>query len=435
LVVKRKETDQVEIGAVPIKTKSGWLVIYSHIQNYYSNNKIFGIEALLLDLNDPTKIIARTDSPILVPEETYEMFGQVPNIVFPSGSFISGHKLHIYYGATDTTCCRADLDLEDLLATIEKKPVVHRSDHNPILTPNELNIWEDKAVFNPAAIDLDGTIHIIYRAMGDSRTSVMGYASTRDGIKINERLTHPIYIPRESFETASRSGVPGSGCEDPRITEMGDSLYMFYTAYDGTNPPTIATTSIKTSDFLAKKWNWTKPNVISPFGMDNKDACLFPEKINNHYLVFHRAHNHICLDPIKSLNFETDKIESFTPIIGPRPGMWDGKKVGISAVPIKTDKGWLLFYHGVSDEGIYRVGAVLLSLDNPTVVLSRTTGYIFAPDMPYEKNGQVPNVVFPCGVVERAGTLFIYYGGGDTVVGVATADLSRILKALDYPLR
>jgi predicted GH43/DUF377 family glycosyl hydrolase len=434
LIVKRKESDQVEIGAVPIRTKSGWLVIYSHIQNYYSNNKIFGIEALLLDLNDPKKIIARTDSPILVPEETYEMFGQVQDIVFPSGSFISGHKLHIYYGATDTTCCRADVDLEDLLESIEKKPVVHRAESNPILMPNELNPWEDKAVFNPAAIELDGKIHLVYRAMGESRESVMGYASTKDGIKIDERLNQPIYVPREPFESAYNGGVPGFGCEDPRITQMGDSLYMFYTAYNGMDAPGVAATSIKTEDFLNKKWNWAKPAVISPSGVDDKDACLFPEKINSHYLVLHRAHNHICLDPVKSLNFEADKIESFTPIIGPRPGMWDGQKVGISAVPLKTDYGWLLFYHGVSAEGVYRVGAVLLSADNPDVVLSRTTGYIFSPEMPYEKTGQVSNVVFPCGVVERSGTLFIYYGAADQVIGVATTDLVKLLKILSYSM-
>ncbi|HAS95323.1 TPA: hypothetical protein DCS99_02810 [Candidatus Wolfebacteria bacterium] len=93
------------MGAVPLKTKEGWLVIYSHIQNYFSDNKIFGIEALLLDLNDPKKIIARTDSPLLIPEETYEEFGQIPNVIFPSGATIKGEELYIYYGATDTTCC------------------------------------------------------------------------------------------------------------------------------------------------------------------------------------------------------------------------------------------------------------------------------------------------------------------------------------------
>jgi predicted GH43/DUF377 family glycosyl hydrolase len=427
--LRRGETDHVEIGAAPIKTKDGWLLIYSHIQNYFSEHKIFGIEALLLDLNDPSKIVARTSGPILVPEETYEEFGQVPNVIFPSGAFVSGKKLFIYYGATDTTGCRASVNLEDLLSSIKKEPLFVRSKGNPILTPIEANTWENKAVFNPAAVELKGKVHIVYRAMGTDDTSVMGYAVSKNGKDIIERLEQPIYVPRQSFEMKSHPG--NSGCEDPRITELEDKLHMFYTAYDGVNPPVVAATSIVTKDFLKREWNWTAPALVTPVGIDNKDACLFPAKIHGHYLVFHRAHNHICLDPIKSLNFEVDKVESFTPIIGPRIGMWDSAKVGIAAPPLKTKKGWLLFYHGVSDNSTYRVGAVLLQLSDPTILLARTTDAIFEPETDYEKNGQVNEVVFPCGVVNRGGTIYLYYGGGDSVVGIATAKLDRILKAMD----
>jgi predicted GH43/DUF377 family glycosyl hydrolase len=427
--LRRSESDHVEIGAAPIKTKDGWLLIYSHIQNYFSEHKIFGIEALLLDLKDPRKIIARTSSPILVPEETYEEFGQVPNVIFPSGAFVAGKKLFIYYGATDTTGCRASVDLEDLLYSIKKEPIFIRYKNNPILKPLEANMWENKAVFNPAAIELKGKIHIVYRAMGTDDTSVMGYATSKNGTDIIERLDQPIYTPRHSFEMKSHPG--NSGCEDPRITELDDKLYMFYTAYDGVNPPVVASTSIAIKDFLKRNWNWNESSLVTPSGIDNKDACLFPEKVNGHYLIFHRAHNHICLDPIKSLNFSVDKVESFTPIVGPRTGMWDSAKVGIAAPPIKTKKGWLLFYHGVSDQSVYRVGAVLLQLKDPTILLARSTDAIFEPETDYEKNGQVNEVVFPCGAVNRGGTIYLYYGGGDSVVGVATAKLDRILKAMD----
>jgi predicted GH43/DUF377 family glycosyl hydrolase len=428
IVLRRSESEHVEIGSAPIKTKDGWLLIYSHIQNYFSDNKIFGIEALLLDLEDPRKIIARTHGALLVPEETYEEFGQVPNVIFPSGCFISGKKVFIYYGATDTTCCRASVDLDDLLASIKREPVFVRAKNNPILEPIDNHIWEDKAVFNPAAIEIKGNIHIVYRAMGNDDTSVMGYACSKNGKEIIERLNQPIYTPREAFEGKSHPG--NSGCEDPRITRIDDTLHMFYTAYDGVNPPVVAATSIDVKDFVNKKWNWKKPVIITPIGIDNKDACLFPEKINGKYFVFHRAHNHICLDPIRSLDFDLDKIESFTPVIGPRTGMWDSKKVGIAAPPIRTRKGWLLLYHGVSDSSVYRVGALLLQLKDPTVVLSRTTDFIFQPETDYEKNGQVSEVVFPCGIVERRGTLFAYYGGGDSVVGVATAKIDDILAAM-----
>ena len=427
--LRRCESDHVEIGAAPIKTKDGWLLVYSHIQNYFSEHKIFGIEALLLDLNDPKKIIARTSGPLLVPEETYEEFGQVPNVIFPSGAFIAGKKLFIYYGATDTTGCRASVDLDDLLYSIHKEPIFTRSKENPILLPLEANAWENKAVFNPAAVEIKGKIYIVYRAMGTDDTSVMGYAVSKNGLDITERLNQPIYTPRQGFEMKSHPG--NSGCEDPRITQIDDTLYMFYTAYDGNNPPVVAATSIAVKDFLRLDWNWTEPKLVTPEGIDNKDACLFPEKIHGHYLVFHRAHNHICLDAVKSLNFAVDKVESFTPIVGPRTGMWDSAKVGIAAPPIKTKKGWLLFYHGVSDNSTYRVGAVLLQLKDPTIILARTTDAIFEPETDYEKMGQVNKVVFPCGVVNRGGTIYLYYGGGDSVVGVATAKLDRILKAMD----
>ena len=430
IIVRRKESDQVEIGAVPIKTKDGWLVIYSHIQNYFSNDKIFGIEALLLDLNDPKKIIARTDSPLLVPEEVYEEFGQIPNVIFPSGATVRGKELYIYYGATDTTCCRADVDLDALLKSMKKEPTVIRSEKNPILEPIKDHPWENKAVFNPAALDIGGKIHIVYRAMGADDTSVLGYAYSKDGTKIEERFDRPIYTPRESFEKKTFPG--NSGCEDPRITRIDDRIHMLYTAYDGVHPPAVAATNISTDDFLKKNWEWSRPVLITPTGVDDKDSCLFPEKIGDSYLVFHRTHNHICLDPIESLQFDGKRIDTFTPIIGPRRGMWDGVKVGIASVPIKTKKGWLLLYHGVSAEGIYRVGALLLDLKNPTIVLARTTDHIFAPETTYEKTGIIPNVVFPCGSVVRGNKLFIYYGGGDQVVGVATADIDELVKALSF---
>lgn len=426
--LRRTDTDHVEIGAPPIKTKKGWLLIYSHIQNYFTDRKIFGIEAVLLDLKDPSKIIARTPGPMLVPEEIFEEFGQVPNVIFPTGCFLHGKVLHIYYGATDTTGCRAKVYLEDLLSSMKREPVFVRHENNPILKPIESNKWENKEVFNPAAIELKGKTYIVYRAMGDDDTSVMGLAISKNGKDIDQRLSEPIYVPREPFESKYHPG--NSGCEDPRLTLMGDNLHMFYTAYDGNNPPVVAASVISIKDFLVQNWNWSKPQLVTPYGIDNKDACLFPEKIGGHYHVLHRANNHICFDPIMSLDYKIHRVESFTPIVGPRQGMWDSAKVGIAGPPLKTKKGWLLFYHGVSDNSTYRVGAVLLDLRDPRVILSRTTDSILEPEMDYEKIGIIPNVVFPCGAVVKKETVFMYYGGADTVVGVATAKLSDILKKL-----
>ncbi|MDQ3014776.1 MAG: hypothetical protein M3Q73_02860, partial [bacterium] len=238
--LKRKEDDQIEVGGVPIKTKHGWLLVYAHIQKYFSDHKIFGIEAVLLDLKDPRKIVGRTDTPLLVPEESYEKYGTVPNTIFPSGTIIEGDMLRIYYGSTDTTVSMAEVNLPNLLFSMlgGKDELFARDPKNPILKPIA-NVWEKKAVFNPAVIDLGGKVHILYRAMGDDNTSVVGYAASENGIKVTERLKNPIYTPRISYE---RKGVPNgnSGCEDARITQISNRLYMTYTAYNGIEAPAVA---------------------------------------------------------------------------------------------------------------------------------------------------------------------------------------------------
>ena len=110
--------------------------------------------------------------------------------------------------------------------------------------------------------------------------------------------------------------------------------------------------------------------------------------------------------------------------------MWDGLKVGISVPPIKTKEGWILIYHGVSARSRYRVGAVLLDLDDPTTVLARTTDAIFEPREAYELEGQVNYVVFPCGAVVKDDIIYMYYGGGDSVVDVASISIKDLLDSL-----
>ena len=149
------------------------------------------------------------------------------------------------------------------------------------------------------------------------------------------------------------------------------------------------------------------------------------------YFILHRVGNEICGDYFKTLDFEKEQVKKCIRIIGPRENAWDSAKVGITAPPIKTKYGWLLLYHGVSrSHSAYRVGALLLDLKDPAIVLARSTDPIFEPVEGYEKVGIVNNVVFPCGMIVKDKLLYIYYGGADTVVGVATMDLDIILKAL-----
>jgi len=249
-------------------------------------------------------------------------------------------------------------------------------------------------------------------------------------LKINSRLDQPIYSPRADFESKKQSG--NSGCEDPRLTVIDDQIYMCYTAYNGVDLPRVALSHISISDFRNKNWNWSEPVLISPDKVDDKDACIFPEKVSGKYLLIHRIGSDICADFLDSL----DPLPSIplvgTPIILPRVGMWDSEKVGISAPPVKTKKGWLLIYHGVSkSRHTYKVGAVLLDLKNPFLVIGRTDSPIFEPREKYELEGQVPNVVFPCGVALIKDKLFIYYGGADSVIGVAVASIKKLLSMFD----
>ena len=436
LPLRRRPEDHVEAGAPPLKTKDGWLLVYSYISNYFSESRerLFGVEAALLDFDNPFHIIGKTEAPIFVPEEYYETIGLVPNIVFPSGGLIRGKRLRIYYGAADTTCCVATIRLSTLLGVVQnKEPLLKlkRAEINPIITPIKEHPWENKATFNPAAIYLDNKVHILYRAMSEDNTSTLGYANSSDGIHIDSRLPEPIYTPREIFE---QKQVPGgnSGCEDPRLTVIGNRIYMFYTAYDGKNPPRVATTFISTRDFLSQHWNWSKPILITPPQYDNKDAFVLPEKINGQHICVHRLGNDIdydfCTNLERSLtgNFWLNEHHW----IAPRKGWWDSIKVGAAAPPVKTDEGWIMLYHGVSEEKVYRIGALLLDLKNPVKILSRTYFPIFEPETQYEKSGQIPNVVFPCGNIILDKTLYVYYGGGDSVVGVATVEIDDILKVL-----
>src|SRR3990167_8045452 len=248
----RNANDQVEAGAPPIKTKAGWLFIYSYIQNYFSSNKVFGIEAVLLDLHNPLKVIGRTNR-LLAPEKNYELRGIVSNIIFPTSAILQDDEVWVYYGAADTVGCLAKIKLNDLLKALTQttsaafiksdqiKKGFARYNQNPIIAPRPELIWEQKGTLNPAALQTPEGVHIVYRAFSQDETSTLGYAFSRDGVHIDDRLPNPVYVPREAFEKKYHPGF--SGCEDPRMTQIGDMLYMLYTAYDGTIPR-VAMTSI-----------------------------------------------------------------------------------------------------------------------------------------------------------------------------------------------
>jgi predicted GH43/DUF377 family glycosyl hydrolase len=303
----------------------------------------------------------------------------------------------------------------------------------------------------------------VYRAIGDSDVSVLGYASSIDGFRIDERLDKPIYIPREPFEgaglvypTASNpqvtyvsaeddeedeiedinyvSGGGGwGGCEDPRLTRIDDTVYMTYVAFDGYSPPRVALTSIHIDDFMAKNWRWKRPVLISPPGVVDKNACILPEKINSKYVIFHRIYPDILIDFVDDLDFDgTTRWLTGEFKIPVRADYWDSRKLGIGAPPIKTKDGWLLIYQAVGerDPGRYKIGAMLLDLEDPARVLARSEEPILEPEASYENDGWKTGVIYPCGAVVIKDRLLVYYGGADKVTCVASAKLDTLLRHL-----
>jgi predicted GH43/DUF377 family glycosyl hydrolase len=433
--LQRLNSDQIEVGAPPVETPDGWLFIYAHIQHYYTQeHRIFGIEAALLDKNNPQKIIGRIETPLLIPQEQYELEGTVSNIVFPSGAITENSTFHLYYGAADTTCCRASCLLTDLLSKMRiSAPEVlklKRFEENPIISPKPEHNWESQGVFNPTAVYENNKVHLLYRVFSQDNTSMFGYANSVDGYHIDERSIGPAYYPRMEFEDKKKMNA-FSGCEDPRMTKIDNRYYVCDTAFDTIGPPRVALTSIAIDDFLAHKWNWTNPVLISPPGVDDKDACIFPEKVNGKYVIFHRIEHNIVMDYVDNLNFDGKTWLKSLDYISVRQHSWDDEKIGIAGPPIKTNEGWLLLYHGISSiDHHYRVGAMLLQIDKPTNVLARTTYPLLEPETSYEKYGLVNNVVFPCGMVVLHDQLFVYYGGADKVIGVATIHFPTLLSYL-----
>ena len=277
--------------------------------------------------------------------------------------------------------------------------------------------------FNPGAIVENGNIHILYRAVDENRVSRLAYARSNNGTEIQGRSEKPVVGPSAGWEEF--------GCEDPRITPLDGRYYITYTAYSRRGPRIALASTI---DFE----NFEKHGLIGP-DRDDKDCVIFPERIAGKIALLHRLESKIQIayfDSISDLQKSKDfwksygeHIDDYEVIRSKFP--WEQRKVGIGPSPIKTDRGWLVLYHGVSIDHIYRAGAMLLDLENPVTVLARTREPILEPQMDFERRGAVSNVVFPDGVAVVNGTMFVYYGGADTVCCVAYAPLNQFLDELE----
>jgi predicted GH43/DUF377 family glycosyl hydrolase len=319
-------------------------------------------------------------------------------------------------------------------------PVLKKFEGNPIIAPNPAHPWKSRATFNPAAVEAGGRIHVLYRALGDDDLSVFGHASSPDGVMFDEHSEGPVYRTRARSELAkehlapyqSPSGGGFGGCEDPRATKIDGRVYVTYTEWNGWDAPRVALTSIAEDDFLKKKWKWKKPAHISPPNQPHKNWSIFPEKIQGKYAILHSIAPSVQIGYFDDLDFDGDTyIDShFRPSV--REDAWDSRIRGAGPPPLKTKDGWLVLYHATDDldPGRYKIGAMLLDLEDPTKILYRAVAPILAPDEAYENAGFKSGVVYSCGAVALDDKLRVYYGGTDTVVCVAEADLDEFLKEL-----
>ncbi|OGJ02615.1 hypothetical protein A3G06_01050 [Candidatus Nomurabacteria bacterium RIFCSPLOWO2_12_FULL_46_14] len=329
---------------------------------------------------------------------------------------------------------------------LRKKPApkplsLKRAPQNPIIEPRSY-AWESKATFNPAAFLSDGKVYIIYRAIGEDDSSTLGYARSDDGLRIRDRLPYFVYKRWSGGSKPDLSLSPivylsgggwNGGCEDPRLTLLGDRVYMLYTAFDGWGSVRIALTSISLEDFKKKKWNWQKAVMISPPHEIHKNWVLFPEKILGRFAILHSLSPRIKIDYFNSLD-ELDG-KNFIHSVHQGSPEWGKRERGIRGVgptPIKTRLGWLILYHGIEerDPGQYKLFAMILDAKDPTRIIYRSPSPILEPEKFYENEGHKWGVIYSCGAVVLNKKLFVYYGGADRVACVASIELEDLLEDL-----
>jgi predicted GH43/DUF377 family glycosyl hydrolase len=300
---------------------------------------------------------------------------------------------------------------------------LQRHPANPLLFPDPTSDWECYNVFNPGVLYHNSLFHMYYRAQGLDWVSRIGYAVSEDGVHWN-RLRRPVLAPTDA--TDSR------GVEDPRLVEIDGMFYMTYIAYGYQlhSEPTHDGGGVL--PMIARSNNLITWQKLGPIvrGEDNKDHVLFPRRIGGRYALLHRRWPDVWL--AYSDDLVTWKEADMAPVFGPRPDNdWDNKSVGANGVPFETPHGWLVLYHAYNEDHIYRFGVCLLDLENPSRVLRRPKAPIFWPEELWELRGDVPCVVFSCANLVIGDTVYVYYGGGDHVIGLATCRLDELV---DYVL-
>jgi predicted GH43/DUF377 family glycosyl hydrolase len=313
---------------------------------------------------------------------------------------------------------------------------------NPILEPKSENC---EAIFNPGACCCNGEVILLSRIVDEYEKYVSRIGLHRSTDGFNFESAGSIFGPDKQYDR--------HGCEDPRITEIDGKFYLTYVglskpARQGGGPPAIALAS--TEDFR----NFQRHGLITKRQDDTRDGVLFPKKINGEFVIltrpFRLSKNEMDENTLRKMRVETPCPYNDLPekpsiwisyshnlkdwfghkVIMESKEWWESEKIGAGAPPVKTPKGWLIIYHSVDAAGVYYIGAALLDYKNPSNVIGRTKEPILKPREWYERTGDKNDVVFPEGNIVKDGTLFVYYGGADKYIGVATCNLKKLLDSL-----
>lgn len=327
-----------------------------------------------------------------------------------------------------------------------------RYEGNPILKPNPEHPWESMVTTNPGAWydEARGEVLLLYRAAGFDEQHVirLGLARSRDGRHF-ERQPEPVFGP-------SIDGFDAGCVEDPRVVRMNDYFYITYAsrpfppgqywlndhlpyrapACPPEFPQRLRSNATATGLALTRDFKtFIRAGQITDPLVDDRNAILFSERIGGEFWMLHRPME--WLGRSYGTDYPAIWVAHGRDLLSMRDSRllctaqqpWE-RKIGANTPPIRTEYGWLLLYHAVGPDSRYRLGAMLLKLDEPTRVLHRTPEWLLEPEMDYEVDGMYAGCVFPCGKVVIDGVLHVYYGGADRFVGLATCPLDELLRHL-----
>ena len=320
--------------------------------------------------------------------------------------------------------------------------------------------FESEGVLNPATIQVNGVVHLFYRAVSKDNYSAIGYCRLNGPLEVAERFDHPILLPLGNRES--------KGIEDPRIVKIEEQYFLTYTAFDGYNALGALATSTDLENFqrhgvIVPVICFTEFKVLaentgrlnekySRFAHDktkmmmnikllvwDKDLIFFPRRINGQLYFLHRIKPDIQISNINELSdlnepYWKEYLLNFNSnIVMTSKYAHEVSYIGGGCPPIETIEGWLIIYHGVYDTAdgyVYSACAALLNLDDPKTEISRLPYPLFKPEAEWELSGEVNNVCFPSDTAIFGDTLYIYYGAADEQIACASVSLSGLIADL-----